>query len=163
VDSTSGHPLIGHFAPDGWVSAAGRRERIRTLFGTQFVAVYFAADASEALRFLHEASTRRSALPTRQVLVLPPGVEIGDVPGQVTVVHDEDPALRTDYHVRRSSWMLIRPDGHISAAGEGFPGWQLPAALLRCARGTGHQRTNNKANNKANNKKDKKELTDVAC
>ena len=156
VDAASGHPLIGHFAPDGWVSAAGRRERIRTLFGAQFVAVYFGTDASAARRFVHEAFTRRSAMPTRLVLVLPAGTEIDDLPAQVTVVHDDDPRLRTNYHVRRPTWILVRPDGHIAAAGSAAPGGRqagapLHAALLRCTRTAGHQSIT-----------EKKEFTNVA-
>jgi 3-(3-hydroxy-phenyl)propionate hydroxylase len=143
VDATSCHPLLGHFAPDGWVSAAGRRERIRTLFGAQFVVVYFGTDASAARRFVHEAFTGRSDLPVRLVLVLPAGTEIGDLPAQVTVVHDENPGLRTDYHVRRPTWMVVRPDGHIAAAGA-IPagrrtGLRLRAALLQCTRATERQ------------------------
>jgi 3-(3-hydroxy-phenyl)propionate hydroxylase len=145
VDATDGHPLIGHFAPDGWVSTAGRHERFRKLFGDQFVVVYFGTNARAARRFVREALTERSALPIRLVLVLPPGTEIGDLPAPVTVVHDEDPRLRTDYHVRRPTWMLIRPDGHIASAGDaGTPagrpaGVLLHPALLRCTRATGHQ------------------------
>ncbi len=155
VDATSGHPLIGHFAPDGWVSAAGRRERIRRLFGAQFVVVYFGKDASAARRFVNETLPRLSAMPTHLVLVLPAGTEIGDLPAQVTVVHDEDAALRTDYHIRRPTWMLIRPDGHIAAAGDPAragrpPGALLHAALLRCTRTDSHQSIT------------EKEVTDVA-
>jgi 3-(3-hydroxy-phenyl)propionate hydroxylase len=145
VDATSGHPLIGHFAPDGWVSAAGRRERIRRLFGAQFVVVYFGTDASAARRFVDEALTRPSPMPTRLVLVLPTGTEIGDLPAHVTVVHDADDGLRTDYHVRRPTWMLIRPDGHIASAGDaGTPagrpaGVPLHTALLRCTGAIGQQ------------------------
>ena len=145
VDATSGHPLIGHFAPDGWVSAAGRRKRIRRLFGAQFVVVYFGTDASAARRFVGQAFTRPSPVPTRLVLVLPTGTEIGDLPTQVTVVHDADDGLRTDYHVRRPTWMLIRPDGHIASAGDaGTPagrpaGVLLHTALLRCTSTTCHQ------------------------
>jgi 3-(3-hydroxy-phenyl)propionate hydroxylase len=147
VDATSGHPLVGHFAPDGWVTEAGRRERIRRLFGAQFVVAYFGTDASAARRFSHEVFTRRSALPTRVVLVLPAGTEIGDLPDQVTVVHDDDPQLRTYYHVARPTWMLIRPDGHIAAAGTDG----LHDALLHCTRAAGHQFIT-----------EKKEIIDVA-
>ena len=145
VDATSGHPLIGHFAPDGWVSAAGRRERIRRLFGAQFVVVYIGTDASAARRFADEAFTRPSPVPTQLVLVLPTGTEIGDVPAQVTVVHDADGGLRTDYHVQQPTWMLIRPVGHIASAGDaGTPagppaGVPLHTALLRCTSAAGQQ------------------------
>ncbi|HET7666279.1 MAG TPA: FAD-dependent monooxygenase, partial [Mycobacterium sp.] len=111
VDATSRHPLIGHFAPDGWVSAAGHRERIRRLFGAQFVVVYFGTDANAARRFVDEACARATPVPTRLVLVLPTGTKIGHLPAHVTVVHDADDGLRADYHVRRATWMLIRPDG----------------------------------------------------
>jgi 3-(3-hydroxy-phenyl)propionate hydroxylase len=145
VDATSGHPLIGHFAPDGWVSAAGRRERIRRLFGAQFVVVYFGTDATAARRFVDEAFTRPSPVPTLLVLVLPTGTEISDMPAQVTVVHDADDGLRTDYHVRRPTWLLIRPDGHIASAGDaGTPagppaGVPLHTALLLCTSAIGQQ------------------------
>ena len=100
---------------------------------------------SAARRFVGQAFTRPSPVPTRLVLVLPTGTEIGDLPARVTVVHDADAGLRTDYHVRRPTWMLIRPDGHIASAGDaGTPagrpaGVLLHTALLRCTSTTCHQ------------------------
>jgi 3-(3-hydroxy-phenyl)propionate hydroxylase len=134
VDSPAVHPLIGHFAPDGWVSVAGRQERIRRLFGEGFVALYFGADATAARRFVDAALAQEQALPTRLVLVLPAGAEVGDLPERVSVVHDQDTGLREDYSAEQPTWLLVRPDGHVAAAYHGEHPPQLGAALSRCAR-----------------------------
>lgn len=133
VDRAGGHPLVGHFAPDGWICAGGRRERIRRLFGDRFVVLYFGTDATAARRFVAQALARRTAPPARVVLVLPAGTHVADLPGDVTLVHDEDAALRLDYRIDRSQCLLVRPDGHIAAALDGDRGGDVHAALARCA------------------------------
>lgn len=41
------HPLLGHFAPDGWVTIDGRPERIRRLLGDGFVVLCFGTEPED--------------------------------------------------------------------------------------------------------------------
>lgn len=41
------HPLLGHFAPDGWMTIGGRRERIRRQLGDGFVVLCFGAEPED--------------------------------------------------------------------------------------------------------------------
>jgi len=48
VDRDGAHPLLGHFAPDAYVSVGRRRERIRRFFGDGFVVLRF-GEGSEVM------------------------------------------------------------------------------------------------------------------
>jgi 3-(3-hydroxy-phenyl)propionate hydroxylase len=141
VDFANRHPLLGGFAPDGWVDLDGRRERIRRLFGQEFVGLYFGRDAVAAQRFVDQVPPVHPA--ARLVLVLSPEAAAGVTPRDgVVVVTDRGDRLRADYHAEQATWLLVRPDGHVAAAGSagdagfGAAGAGLGAALRRCA-GTG--------------------------
>ncbi len=133
VDADCGHPLIGRFAPDGWVSANGRRERIRRLFGDGFVLLYFGDDAAAARGFVRDVLAGPVVPLARLVLVLPPDAQPADLAGDVVVVHDDGTRLREDYRVEGSTCLVVRPDGHIAAAFDGGAGEQVLPALSRCA------------------------------
>jgi 2-polyprenyl-6-methoxyphenol hydroxylase-like FAD-dependent oxidoreductase len=146
VDPPDRHPLTGHFAPDGWVSVGGRQQRIRTLFGTEFVGLYFGSDAATARQFVIDALAEKPAVPAHLVLVLDAGIDLSDadLPESVQVVHADSHAspkdeshgsLRAAYHAEQPCWLLVRPDGHIAAGFDGTRGDQFPDTLLRCADG----------------------------
>ena len=136
VDFSAPHPLLGSFAPDGWVDLDGRRERIRRLFGQEFVGLYLGRDAAAAQRFVDRALADG---PARLVLVLTPEAAAGIAPRDgVVVVTDGGDRLRADYHAEQPTWLLVRPDGHIAAAGgagsgAGAGGAGFGDALRRCA------------------------------
>ena len=122
IASRPDSPLVGQFAPDAMVLVDGRPVRLRTLFGTEFVGLYFGADAAEASRFARLALTNgRTAAPLRLYLILPAGVTVPDLPESAQVIQEvEDVAgARHTYQVAGSRWFLVRPDSHIAAAGDG--------------------------------------------
>jgi 2-polyprenyl-6-methoxyphenol hydroxylase-like FAD-dependent oxidoreductase len=133
VADAGGHRLVGHFAPDGWIRTGGGRVRIRRCFGATFVVLYFGTGADAARRFVDEAGAGDAGLPVRSVLVLPAGTEVDGLPSGVTVVHDEDPALRESYAAHRPMWLLVRPDGHVAAAHDADDGVGVAEVLRHCA------------------------------
>jgi 2-polyprenyl-6-methoxyphenol hydroxylase-like FAD-dependent oxidoreductase len=143
VDPQSRHPLMGRFAPDGWARFDGRRQRLRRLFGQEFVALYFGDDAASAQEFVARATAALADLPgwpVRLALVLGPEPAAGVDPSTpaMVVVPEAERQLRAAYQVTGPGWLLVRPDGHLAAAaeaGRGDPGGQLVAALRRCAGG----------------------------
>lgn len=133
VDRRGGSPLVGSLAPDGAVSMAGQRQRLRQLLGREFVGLYFGADPLAARRFAEQAQARSVSVPFRLYVVLPPGQGSDDLWPLACVVHDDDPRLRATYGASRPVWFLVRPDGHIAAGhdAEGPP--DFAEALRRCA------------------------------
>lgn len=120
VEPRGANPVVGMFAPDGFVRHAGATVRLRTFFGAEFVGLYFGADAAAAGRFVAQATTRQGDVPARLVLVLPSDVESSTVTSSdglpLAVVSELDDSLRARYGVHGSGWFVIRPDGHVAAA-----------------------------------------------
>lgn len=137
VDPPGAHPLLGHFAPDGWVTVDGRRQRIRRLYGHDFVAVRFASDAGDGRRFVDAVLATAPLPPVRLAVVLPDGADPSagaGLPDGVAVAVDAGPGLRATYGAERPCWLLVRPDGHVAAVGDDGAG--VRAALVRCGRFT---------------------------
>ena len=125
--------LSGRFAPDGVVCASGRRTRLRERFGRGFVALHFCGDRRDVRAFGPLPADR---VPVEVLHVLPAGAPVDDGPTRASVVTDEGPELRAAYRAGRSSWYLVRPDGHVAAGGAGGAGGRaavLADALRRCA------------------------------
>jgi 3-(3-hydroxy-phenyl)propionate hydroxylase len=138
VDSPAGHPLMGGFAPDGWVQVDGRRTRIRRLFGHGFVVLYFGDDPAAAGRFVERASADLARLPewpVRLVVVVDePTAATLDRPGeQVVVAADVDGQIRRGYRMPAPGWLLVRPDGHLAAAATAGQDHPLDQVLARSA------------------------------
>lgn len=134
VDAAGGHPLIGHLAPDGYVSTAAGRRRARSLFGDELVALHFGDDPAAARRLVHEWTEQAVLPPVRLVLVMPAGAELGPLPDTVMLAHDDDDGrLREEYRMQSSRCMLVRPDGHIAAAVDARAA-DIAAAVTRCTR-----------------------------
>ena len=133
VDRRGNQPLVGSLAPDGVVSLEGRRRRLRELFGTDFVGLFFAKSAAEARPFVEQALAEPNAVPVRLCVVLPPGDAADDLASIATVVTDEDRQLHVTYAPRRPTWYLVRPDGHIAAARELKYAGEFSDVLRRCA------------------------------
>jgi len=121
IASRPDDPLVGQFAPDAMVLVEGQPVRLRTLFGTEFVGLYFGADPAKAGAFarlgLADDST---AVPMRLYLIVAAGVTVPDLPDGARVIHEVDDRARAShaYHVSGSCWYLVRPDSHIAAAGD---------------------------------------------
>ncbi len=133
VDPADGHPLIGHLAPDGFVSTADGRRRVRTLFGGELVVLHFGADPVAAQRLAREWTEQEVLPPVRLVLVMPADSKLAQLPDTVVLAHDDDSCLRTEYRVERPQCLLVRPDGHIAAAVDARAG-EVAAAVARCTR-----------------------------
>ncbi len=127
--------LLGSLAPDGKICQEGLPSRLRRLFGAQFVGLCFATSAADAQLFVEQARSRPLAVPVRLVLVLAPGSGIAIVPADVTVVRDQDGALRTTYGGAAAGWWVVRPDGHLAASGTVDSAGEFADALLRAVGG----------------------------
>jgi 3-(3-hydroxy-phenyl)propionate hydroxylase len=128
VDSTRRHPLLGVLAPDLEVVVQGTRTRLRRLFGRKFVLLCFVPDAAAAASL----GGREVPVPVRLVVVLPAGSEAG--PEDETVVVEADPEGAAAYRTAEATWYLVRPDGHVAAAGDGESIDTLPDVVAACAR-----------------------------
>jgi 3-(3-hydroxy-phenyl)propionate hydroxylase len=110
--------LVGSFAPDGMVAFDGGQVRLRERLGEVFVGLYFDDDPERAARFAKRALAASGAVPVA-----------------VYLVKDAGPELRAAYGVEGPAWFVVRPDGHIAAAGEGDDGEAFAATVIRCSRG----------------------------
>lgn len=106
---SGGNPVVGAFAPDGWVERAGERVRLRTLFGAGFVCLRFTAGG------LSLQALRVGAVPE---------------PGHFTLA-DPSGRVREIYRAQEDDWFLVRPDGHIAASGG--PDVDVADVLTACA------------------------------
>ena len=135
IDRSGGGPLTGSFAPDGTVIADGRTTRLRRLFGQAFVGLYFGSDPESAARFVEQSMAHGSAVDTRFVLAFPSGTKADAAPPGSTVVHYDDPAIRSHYDTDLPRWYLVRPDGHIAAAYRADRPADFAGVLARCSAG----------------------------
>jgi 3-(3-hydroxy-phenyl)propionate hydroxylase len=132
IVEAGGNPLIGRFAPDGWVTCGERRIRIRTLFGNEFVVLCFGVDSLAAERLVGELPSGGVGAPFR-MLVVGDGDAEPPKHDEVTMLGDDDRTLLGAYGLTRPGVLIIRPDGHIGAAVDGLRGDAVLAALARCA------------------------------
>lgn len=128
VDATVKHPLVGVLVPDLEVVARGVRTRLRRLFGRKFVLLCFAPDAAAAARL----GAGELPVSVRGVVVLPAGSEAD--PEDEAVVVEAEPESAAAYRTAEKTWYLVRPDGHIAAAGDGDSADRLPDVVAACAR-----------------------------
>ena len=128
VDSSRAHPLLGVLAPDLEVIDRGSRTRLRRLFGRKLVLLCFAPDAAAAARL----GAGELPVSVRRVAVLPAGSEAG--PEDEAVVLEAEPGSAAAYRTAETTWYLVRPDGHIAAAGDGESAATLPDVVAACAR-----------------------------
>jgi 3-(3-hydroxy-phenyl)propionate hydroxylase len=127
VDSSRKHPLLGVFAPDFEVVVRGTRTRLRRLFGRKFVVLCFAPDAAAAAKL-----DGTFPVPVRLAVVLPAGSET-DREDDALVVEAE-PDAGAAYRTAETTWYLVRPDGHVAAAGGSESIDTLPDVVAACAR-----------------------------
>ena len=106
----------------------GSRTRLRRLFGRKLVLLCFAPDAAAAARLGGD----ELPLSARRVVALPAGSDAG--PEDEAVVVEAEPGSAAAYRTAETTWYLVRPDGHIAAAGDGESAGTLPAVVAACAR-----------------------------
>jgi 2-polyprenyl-6-methoxyphenol hydroxylase-like FAD-dependent oxidoreductase len=135
VDAETGHRLIGHFAPDGWLTTQAGRTRIRTLFGGGFVVLCFGADEMAVRRLIRDLLAHPAQMPFRTVFVMSDDVQVGDLQEQFSLVHEEDGQLRTDYSVTEPLCLIVRPDSHVAAVVRGTARDEVVSALARSSGG----------------------------
>jgi 2-polyprenyl-6-methoxyphenol hydroxylase-like FAD-dependent oxidoreductase len=136
VDRARDSPLLGRFAPDATVSTASGGARLRTLLGGRFTCLHLAADAAATARLAAEARSRSAPVPLQFCSVLPAGARPPEPPAPDAVAWDDRGEVRAAYG---AGWCLVRPDGHVAAAGDVEDGAAVADALVRCscARGQG--------------------------
>jgi 3-(3-hydroxy-phenyl)propionate hydroxylase len=132
IDRRGRLALVGSLAPDGNVLMDGRRLRLRELLGTEFVGLFFANSAADARQFVEQATAHPNAVPVRLCVVLPVH-SLDDTASTATLLVDEDRQLQAAFRVRRPTWFLVRPDGHIAAARDLEYAAEFSDALRRCA------------------------------
>ena len=128
LDATVKHPLLGVLAPDLEVVVRGVRTRLRRLFGRKFVVLCFARDAAAA------ATLRDRDFPVsaRLLVVLPAGSQAD--PEDEALVLEAEPGGGAAYRTADTTWYVVRPDGHVAAAGDGENVGTLPDVVAACAR-----------------------------
>lgn len=129
VQSPPQSPLCGRFAPDALVEVGGRGTRLRRVFGERFVLLYSADDGQDAQHFAARVSPALGELPVDIAVI----VGRDDPAGRTVaarVIHELDLGLRSNYVV--GLWYLVRPDGHIAAAGAGWDPGTLRSVVARC-------------------------------
>jgi 2-polyprenyl-6-methoxyphenol hydroxylase-like FAD-dependent oxidoreductase len=105
--------LTDHGPPRGVVGGPGVR-RVRELFGDGFVALYLAADGTDAAAFAAGALEREPLAPLDLYVVMGPDQRPPDLPAGAGALVDSEGVLGEVYGGPRSL-ALIRPDGHLAA------------------------------------------------
>lgn len=123
-------PLLGRFAPDAMVSKAGREVRMRTLLGGRFTCLHVTADAAASARLAAAVRTRAGTLPIRFCAVLQSRAPAVELPAPDVAASDERGEARAVYG---TGWHLVRPDGHVAAAGDADDAVAVARALRRCS------------------------------
>jgi 2-polyprenyl-6-methoxyphenol hydroxylase-like FAD-dependent oxidoreductase len=100
-------------SPRGAVSGRGVR-RVRELFGDGFVALYLAADGTDAAAFTARALEREPLAPLDLYVVMGPDQGRPSLPGNTGTLVDSEGVLGEVYGGPRSL-AVIRPDGHLAA------------------------------------------------
>lgn len=130
VDRHGTSQLLGRFAPDALVSVGGRRARLRTLLGGRFTCLHLAEDVAATARLAAEARSRAGAVQLRFCSLPTAGARPDELRAPDVVARDEGGEVRATYG---SGWYLVRPDGHIAAAGDIEDGAAFADALRRCS------------------------------
>ncbi len=129
-----GAPIPGSQVPDAPCAVLPEGERdcrltfLRTLFGSGFVVLYFAARPVDGQPFLQAGPPRLPGLPIQVFTVV---AHLPQESVQGTLLVDESGALQQAFAARPGSLYLIRPDGHISARRRNAQPAELAALLCR--------------------------------
>lgn len=114
VQSRERHPVLGSFAPDSMIRSGSSLIRLRTLFGSGFVALRFAPDPASATEFHTGAATVPTAVPVTFLSIVPTASS-----DEQAVLCDVDGSARAAFRAQNGDWFLIRPDGHVAYTGNG--------------------------------------------
>ncbi|MEW5872770.1 MAG: FAD-dependent monooxygenase [Chloroflexota bacterium] len=105
---------------------------LRKLFGSGFVALHFARQASEAQAFA--AGCAQADLPAPVTVYSVLGTRSANTVGSLNVLLDEDNTLQRAFQAQPGSLYLVRPDGHLAARRRAADSGQL-AGDMRIACG----------------------------
>ncbi len=137
IDQASGDPLVGAFAPDLAVLADGTPSRLRPCFGAGFVAVHVMdRDAAADALATRLAAAGGPATDSLRHVIVNTGVSGTQAPavaasGVQLLTCAGSPGSASPY--RPGRWYLVRPDGHIAAAGPAASLRELFSAHARCS------------------------------
>ena len=132
VKAWQGAPPLGSKVPDAaCVCLSGAEQKhvfLRTLLGSGFVVLYFAAHLQEGQPFSQADCPSLPGLPVRvfTILAQPP-----EQPTPEPFLVDENGALHKTFAAAPGALYLIRPDGHISARRRSARPSDLPALLCK--------------------------------
>ncbi len=116
VQAWHGAPRLGGKAPDAACSCWEGTERksifLRSLLGSGFVALVFAAHPEDGQPFAQASCARLPGLPVRVYTVVE---QRPDAPFAGEFLEDASGALASVFAARPGTLYLIRPDGHIAA------------------------------------------------
>jgi 3-(3-hydroxy-phenyl)propionate hydroxylase len=127
-----GAPALGSKAPDVSCDCSSGNERrqifLRTLLGSGFLILFFAAHLNEGRPFLQATCPSLPGIPIRIVTIVgkPP-----EQPFEGPLLVDESGALSEAFASHPGTLYLIRPDGHISARRRNARPSDLPALLCK--------------------------------
>lgn len=113
IDTSSDHQYVGRFAPDCKIFVGETKTRLRKLFGSGFVILFF-GEPNEAYEFARKADKSSLDIPLKVVLAFPKGVEHDSMPENATNVYYDDIKFIRDFYHERAAWYVVRPDGHIA-------------------------------------------------
>ena len=132
ANAWQGAPPLGSKAPDApcacWLDGERKPVFLRTLLGSGFVVLYFAAHPAEGQPFSQAACPRLPGIPISLFTIVdrPP-----EGPFQEPLLVNENSALNKAFAAHPGTLYLIRPDGHISARRRGARPSDLPALLCK--------------------------------
>ncbi len=116
IAASQSGPLIGAFAPDMRCEGDQGETRLRRCFGSDFTVMGFCRSAWDLATLADQWRNLAARHGVRLLALVPRGTDVGKAPDSVHIVFF-DPGDVGGYDGADTGWQLVRPDGHIAAAG----------------------------------------------